>query len=202
MPVPPLTVGFDLDLTLIDSRAGIAAAYRALADRTGVHIDTDLVVTRLGPPLEVEMANWFPPSEVPAAVELYRSMYPSLAVPPTVPMPGAAAAISAVHDAGGMVVVVTAKKASLARLHLDHLGLRVDVLIGGAWAEVKGLRLREHGAGVYVGDHVADMLAARVAGAVGVGVTTGPCDAAELTAAGASVVLPDLRQFSSWLASV
>ncbi len=86
MPVPPLTVGFDLDLTLIDSRAGIAAAYRALADRTGVHIDTDLVVTRLGPPLEVEMANWFPPSEVPAAVELYRSMYPSLAVPPTVPM--------------------------------------------------------------------------------------------------------------------
>src|SRR4051812_27163700 len=114
MPASPLTVGFDLDLTLIDSRAGIAAAYRALADRTGVHIDAALVVTGLGPPLETEMANWFPPSEVPAAVALYRSMYPDLAVPPTVLMPGAADAVAAVRDAGGRVMVVTAKKTSLA----------------------------------------------------------------------------------------
>jgi phosphoglycolate phosphatase len=34
-----MIVGFDLDMTLIDSRAGIAAAYRALTARTGVHVE-------------------------------------------------------------------------------------------------------------------------------------------------------------------
>ena len=36
-------VGFDLDMTLIDSRPGIAATYRALTAKTGVHVDADLV---------------------------------------------------------------------------------------------------------------------------------------------------------------
>ncbi|CAO0837165.1 hypothetical protein SMICM17S_05890 [Streptomyces microflavus] len=45
-PAPPLTVGFDLDMTLIDSRPGIAAAYRALSAETGVRIDDALVVSR------------------------------------------------------------------------------------------------------------------------------------------------------------
>jgi len=197
-----LTVGFDLDLTLIDSRAGIAATYRALSERTGVPIDADLIVTRLGPPLETEMANWFPPPQVPGAVELYRALYPSLAIAPTVLMPGAAEAVAAVRDAGGTVLVVTAKRAPLARLHLDRLELPVDLLVGDVWAEAKGERLRAHGAGVYVGDHVADMVAARVAGALGVGVTTGPCDAGELTAAGASTVLADLRDFPRWFAGL
>jgi phosphoglycolate phosphatase len=41
-PVPPsapLTVGFDLDMTLIDSRPGIKAAYDRLSAETGVYID-------------------------------------------------------------------------------------------------------------------------------------------------------------------
>jgi phosphoglycolate phosphatase len=195
----PLVVGFDLDLTLIDSRAGIAATYRELAARTGVMIDADLVVTRLGPPLAHEMANWFPPADVASAVATYRSLYPTFAVTPTTPMPGAVAAIAAVHEAGGRVVVVTAKNGPHARLHLDHLGLAVDELAGDLWAAEKGVRLRELGASVYVGDHVADMTAARVAGATAVGVTSGPCDADELTAGGADVVLPDLHAFPDWL---
>ncbi|MCZ9344745.1 HAD family hydrolase, partial [Streptomyces sp. TRM76130] len=46
------TVGFDLDMTLIDSRPGIHACYVELSARTGTHVDADLAVTRLGPPLE------------------------------------------------------------------------------------------------------------------------------------------------------
>ncbi|MEK8108446.1 hypothetical protein NKG94_32630 [Micromonospora sp. M12] len=48
--MPALTVGFDLDMTLVDSRPGIAAAYRALTERTGVPVDAELAVSRLGPP--------------------------------------------------------------------------------------------------------------------------------------------------------
>jgi hypothetical protein len=39
---------------------------------------------------------------------------------------------------------------------------------------------------VYVGDHIGDMRGARTASAYAVGVTSGPCDAPQLRAAGAA----------------
>lgn len=193
--MPPLMVGFDLDMTLVDSRPGIAAAYRALTERTGVPVDADLVVSRLGPPLRTELAHWFPPERIEEAVTLYRELYAAYAITPTVPMPGAEAAVRAVHERGGRVMVVTSKIGRLAKLHLDHLDLAVDELAGDLFAEQKATALRKHGATLYVGDHVADMAAARAAGIPGVGVATGPCSAAELSAAGAELVLDDLGEF-------
>ncbi|MGC4893783.1 HAD family hydrolase [Micromonospora sp. DT31] len=193
--MPPLMVGFDLDMTLVDSRPGIAAAYRALTERTGVPVDAELAVSRLGPPLRTELAHWFPPERVEEAVTLYRELYPAYAITPTVPMPGAEAALRAVRERGGRVMLVTSKIGRLAKLHLDHLGLPVDELAGNVFAEQKAVALREHGATLYVGDHVADMAAARAAGIPGVAVATGPCSADELTEAGAYVVLDDLVEF-------
>ncbi|WP_262283248.1 HAD family hydrolase [Micromonospora sp. MA102] len=197
--MPPLMVGFDLDMTLVDSRPGIAAAYRALTARTGVPVDADLAVSRLGPPLRTEIAHWFPPEQVEEAVTAYRELYPAYAITPTLPMPGAEAAIRAVHERGGRVMVVTSKIGRLAKLHLDHLGLAVDELAGDLFAEEKATALREHGATLYVGDHVADMAAAQAAGIPGVGVATGPCSRDELSAAGAHVVLDDLTGFPAAL---
>ncbi|GAB3361350.1 haloacid dehalogenase-like hydrolase [Micromonospora halotolerans] len=197
--MPPLMVGFDLDMTLVDSRPGIAAAFRALTARTGVPVDADLAVSRLGPPLRTEIAHWFPPEQVEEAVIAYRELYPAYAITPALPMPGAEAAIAAVHAHGGRVMVVTAKMGRLAKLHLDHLGLAVDELAGDLFAEQKATALREHGATLYVGDHVADMAAAEAAGIPGVGVATGPCTREELSAAGAHVVLDDLTGFPAAL---
>ncbi|MEU7956324.1 HAD family hydrolase [Micromonospora humida] len=194
-----LMVGFDLDMTLIDSRPGIAAAYRALTARTGVPVDAELAVSRLGPPLRTELAHWFPAEQVEEAVTLYRELYPAYAITPSVPMPGAREAVDAVHAQGGRVMVVTSKIGRLARLHLDHLGLAVDELAGDLFAEQKATSLREHGAALYVGDHVADMVAAGAAGIPGVGVATGPCPADDLRAAGAQVVLDDLTGFPAAL---
>jgi phosphoglycolate phosphatase len=194
-----LVVGFDLDMTLIDSRPGIAAAYRALSEQTGVYVDVDAAVGRLGPPLEWEIGHWFPADRVAEAVAAYRLLYPRYAIEPSLPLPGAREALAAVRAAGGRVVVVTAKKTELARLHLDRLGLAVDGLAGLAWAEGKARALTEHAASVYVGDHTADMAAARAAGAVGLGVATGPCTADELRRAGAHAVLAGLNAFAAWL---
>ncbi|SCL17128.1 HAD family hydrolase [Micromonospora inyonensis] len=191
----PLTVGFDLDMTLVDSRPGIAATFRALTARTGVPVDVESAVARLGPPLRTEIARWFPPAEVDSMVTLYRKLYPAYAITPTVPLPGAVAALDAVRAHGGRVLVVTAKLGRLARLHLDHLGLAVDELVGDLFAEEKATALVTHGATHYVGDHVADMVAARTARIPGIGVATGPCSAEELRAAGADLVLDDLTGF-------
>ncbi|WP_189928847.1 HAD family hydrolase [Streptomyces sulfonofaciens] len=194
-----LTVGFDLDMTLIDSRPGIRAVYLALSAATGVPIDADLAVSRLGPPLDEEMANWFPAERVAEVSDLYRAMYPDHAITRTLPMPGAREAIDAVHAAGGRAVVVTAKHEPNALLHIRHLGIEADVVVGDLWAEGKAEALRRHGASVYVGDHIGDVRGARAAQALSVAVATGPCDAAALRAAGADAVLADLMEFPRWL---
>ncbi|AJE41236.1 HAD family hydrolase [Streptomyces nodosus] len=199
MTTRALTVGFDLDMTLIDSRPGIRACYQALSARTGTHIDADLAVTRLGPPLAEELVNWFPEERIDAAAELYRAMYPGVAIAATPALPGARRAIEAVRAAGGRAIVVTAKYEPNAKLHLEHLGIEPDAVIGDLWAEQKAQALVEHGAAVYVGDHVGDVRGARTADAYSVGVATGPCAADELRAAGADVVLADLTEFPAWL---
>ena len=195
-------VGFDLDMTLIDSRPGIREAYRALTAKTGVYVDADLAVTRLGPPLRTELANWFPAADLEDAVTTYRGLYPDYAITPSVPTPGAVAALAAVRDLGFRVVVVTSKLGRLAALHLDHLGLPYDELAGDLFAEGKATAITEHGVRWYVGDHEADMIAARTAGVPGIGVTTGPCSSAELTAAGAAYVIADLTALPALLAEI
>jgi phosphoglycolate phosphatase len=197
---PAPTVGFDLDMTLIDSRPGIRACYQALAERTGTYIDADLAVTRLGPPLAEELINWFPEDRIAEMADLYRSMYPAFAIEATLEMPGAREAVDAVRAAGGRAIVVTAKYEPNAKLHLEHLGIHPDEVVGNLWAEQKAEALREHGASIYVGDHIGDVRGARKADALALAVATGPCSAEELSAAGADVVLDDLTQFPGWLA--
>jgi pyridinium-3,5-biscarboxylic acid mononucleotide sulfurtransferase len=194
-----LVVGFDLDMTLIDSRPGIAAVWDMVSARTGVVVDSAAVVGRLGPPLAVEAARWYPAEQVPAVVDLYRSLYADIAVGAATLLPGAAEAVKAVRRHHGRVLVVTAKNEPHARLHVEHLGLDVDEVVGDVWAEQKGEVLRAHGATIYVGDHLGDVLGAHAAGALALGVPTGPVAADELRAAGAHVVLPDLTDFPYWL---
>nr|WP_149179274.1 haloacid dehalogenase-like hydrolase [Streptomyces sp. TRM49041] len=196
-----ITVGFDLDMTLIDSRPGIRATYQELSALTGVWIDADLAVTRLGPPLEHELAYWFPEDRVEEMAAAYREIYPTHAIKPSLALPGAGDAIQAVRSAGGRSLVVTAKNEPHARLHVSHLGLEPDAVIGRLWAEAKAEALREHGATVYVGDHLGDIRGARAAGALAVSVATGPYGEDELRAAGADVVLPDLTAFPAWWAA-
>ena len=136
-------VGFDLDMTLIDSRPGIHAAFLALSAETGVPIDADLAVSRLGPPLDLELAEWFPEDRIAEMAERYREIYPAYAIAPTRPLPGAHEAIAAVREMGGRAIVVTAKHEPNAKLHLTHLGIEADEVIGWLWAEAKGEALRE-----------------------------------------------------------
>ncbi|MFB6722063.1 ATP-dependent sacrificial sulfur transferase LarE [Kribbella sp. NPDC056345] len=197
--VPELVVGFDLDMTLIDSRPGIQLVWDLLAAETGVPIDSELVVSRLGPPLTWEMANWFPPEQVDAMVTRYREHYPSHAITGSLPLPGVAESLAAIRALRGRTMVVSAKHTPSVRLHLEHLGLDVDEPVGDLHGAEKGTALREHQAGIFVGDHTADIDGAQAAGAVAVAVATGPFTADELRAYGADVVLNDLTEFPAWL---
>jgi phosphoglycolate phosphatase len=198
-----LTVGFDLDMTLVDSRPGIRASMAALARETGVPIDIDVVLARIGPKLEWELAQWFPADQVDQMSERYRWHYWDHCVGTgTVLLPGAQEAVEAVRARGGRAVVVTAKSERLAFRCIDAVGLEVDAVIGHVHGDEKRDALTEHAAGIYVGDTVTDIRSALDASAIAVGVTTGPDDARKLVAAGADVVLDSLDEFPGWLATI
>src|SRR6478672_11557640 len=52
------TIGFDLDMTLIDPRAGIVDVFDVLAEETGIPLDGRAFITRLGPPLAQELLRY------------------------------------------------------------------------------------------------------------------------------------------------
>ena len=196
---PALVVGFDLDMTLIDTRPGVSATLDALAAGHGVELDVEEMSGRLGPPLSQLLAPYVPADRIDELVEDFRARYPDHAIAPTTALAGAHDALEAVRRHGGTCVVVTGKYTPNATLHVEALELGVDHLVGEVWGVGKAAVLTEHGATVYVGDHVHDVEGARAAGAVSVSVLTGSCTEQELRDAGTDVVLRDLAEFPAWL---
>lgn len=188
-------VGFDLDMTLVDSRAAIMASFAAVAAETGVTIDPAGVDSRLGIKLEDELAYWFPAAEIAPAMAVYRRHYPLLSGPLTSALPGAREALATVRAAGARAVVISAKFEPTVRQVLDDVDLAVDEVFGGVHGPEKAVVLTALAAGAYVGDTPADMAAAAAAAAWPVGVATGSFSAAALRAAGAAVVLASLAEF-------
>jgi phosphoglycolate phosphatase len=193
-------VGFDLDLTLINSRPAIMAAWSAVAEELGVRVDLAEVDTRMGIKLEDEVGYWFSADAQQAAADSYRRHYVRLAPTMTFPLPGAAAALAAVHLAGERAVIITAKHPVSVAPSLAAVALAADEVFMHVHGPEKAVVLAGIKAAVYVGDTPADMAAAGDGGAVAVGVATGSFGAADLTDAGARVVLGSLLEFPSWYA--
>jgi pyridinium-3,5-biscarboxylic acid mononucleotide sulfurtransferase len=196
---PPLAVGFDLDMTLIDTVPGFTATLLALGAELGVDFPVEEMTSRLGPPLESLLEGHLSPEDVGPAGDRFRAIYPTHAIESVPLLPGARESVDAVRRHRGRVVVVTGKFPANAHRHVDHLALDVDVLEGWVWGIGKADVLRREGVTVYVGDHVHDVEGALAAGAVSVSVLTGGCTRDELEAAGTQVVLDSLLDFPDWL---
>lgn len=195
-----LVVGFDLDMTLIDTAPGFVATLDALGAELGVVFPAaELGARALGPPLDQTLAPYLQEAEIAGAIDRFRAIYPDHAIRATPHLAGAPEALAAVRRHHGRIVLVTGKYAPNAQLHVDHLGLDVDLVTGNVWGEGKAVALRAEGAGVYVGDHVHDVTGALAADAVSVSVLTGSSTREELLAAGTHVVLADLTEFPAWL---
>ena len=194
-------VGFDLDMTLIDSRAQILESFQALARETDVEIDLNTVGARLGVKLEDELAYWFGADEIAEAAAVYRRHYVRLAALGTVVLPGAHDALAAVRSSGRPVAIISAKHPTSVGPCLDATGIHADALYPFVHGPEKAEVLRSIGAVMYVGDTPDDMIAARNAGVVAIGVATGAFTAEELLKAGASTALHALTAFPDTFAA-
>ncbi len=196
---PGPVVGFDLDMTLIDTVPGFAATLEALGAELGVGFPITDLTQRLGPPLHLTLAPHLAEEAVAPAIDRFRELYADHSILPVPALPGAHEALAAVRRHRGRVLLVTGKFTPNAQRHVDHLGLDVDHVEGTVWGVGKATVLREQGASIYVGDHVHDVEGALAAGAVSVSVLTGGCTREELLAAGTHVVLDSLEEFPGWL---
>jgi len=193
-------IGFDLDMTLVDSADAIVDSIAHTCRVYGVEIDEQAVRDGVGLPLDRVFPDYIPDVPYDEALEIYRARYLSHGLAMQVLLPGAREALEAVVDDGCSILVVSAKKDTHVRAVLDEVGLAhlVRDVVGERFAETKSDALRDADARVYVGDHVGDVLGARGAGAVAVAVATGPTSRDALAAAGADVLMDDLTGFVDW----
>lgn len=192
-------VGFDLDLTLIDSADGIVRTMLETARRMGRSVEPDDVRRQIGYPLPETTALLFGADLAEDAAAIYRSLYPEHGVPGTTLLAGVTESLAAVRSHGGRVVVVSAKAPPLVKALLEAHGLEVDAIVGDAFGEDKGVAIVQHGVHVFVGDHPGDMVGGVSGGATAVGVTTGSHGEEALRSAGAHLVLDSLVGFPAWL---
>jgi len=192
-------VGFDLDMTLVDSAEGITDALVKVFSDHGVEVSRDDVRNTIGLPLDMVFPMWLPDESYEQLLDEYRAHYGTFGIPKSVLLPGARDAVDAVHEVGGEVVVVSAKKKDFVDRVIDVVQLPIDRTYGYLFAEHKGEVLRQERARVYVGDHEGDVRAARAADALSFIVTSGPMTREELLEHAPDVIVDSLVDFRPWL---
>ncbi len=193
-------IGFDLDMTIVDSSDAIVDGVAAVGRRWDVPIDEVWLRSTIGLPLDVVFAELAPHVPYDEALEIYRARYLTHGLVMHHVLPGAREALETVVADGFEILVVSAKKDTHVRAVLEHVGLDhlVAAVVGERFGDGKSEALRSARAEVYVGDHPGDVVGGRGAGALAVAVATGPTTAEELAAAGADVVMDDLTTFVPW----
>jgi phosphoglycolate phosphatase len=209
----PRLLIFDLDGTLVDSAAGIAASFNhALTTVARVAPLPQARITRMiGLPLAQMFAETLPPAlegRIPDCIAAYRAHYDETAVPNSRLFPGVRTTLETLHTAGRTLTVATTKYSFVAEAVIASVGLRplfAHVLGGDSVPEhkphpalvLKTLALT--GAppddALVVGDSTYDMLMAAAANVRAVGVTYGVHAREELRSAGATTLIdapPDL----------
>jgi phosphoglycolate phosphatase len=194
-----LVVGFDLDMTLVDSAEGIAEALVHVCSIHGVTIQKADALATIGLPLDQVFPLWLPDLPYDQLLDEYRSHYGVFGIPNSTLLPGARESVEAVKELGGKTVVVSAKKKDFVDRVLSVVELDIDITYGYLFAEHKGEALRSENAQIYVGDHPGDILAARTAGALSVVVVSGPSTKEELQLNKPDVLFESLLEFPAWL---
>lgn len=206
---PAGPVCFDLDGCLVDSREAIATCMNLGLEAVGAApVDPAVLHAMIGGQLlgcfeSLLTDAGHDPARADDCVAGYRRHYAEVSLTHTTIIPGMDAVLDAVASQR-RVLVVTAKPAEfaapiLAAVGLDHYVEAVFAPALDALREPKAASLRralaaadaeaDPGAAWMVGDRHHDVEAGLACGVPTVGVTWGSGDRAELTAAGASIVV-------------
>jgi phosphoglycolate phosphatase len=211
-----LTVLFDLDGTLTDSRAGITASSRHALGKIGRACpDDDALATYIGPPLRGTLATLLDtkdPALIEEAVAYYRARYDDVGLFENRVYDGVPEMLDATARLAPAMFVATAKLRHAAVRILEHFDLarhfagiygaepggrfdaKIDLL-----AHLIDAKVVQAESAVMVGDRASDILAAKINGIRSIGATWGFGDPGELGGAGADLLCESPRAFAACL---
>ncbi|HVS54142.1 MAG TPA: HAD family hydrolase [Opitutaceae bacterium] len=209
------TILLDLDGTIVDAFTTIHRAYVHTLPKFGRPAPSIAEVRRaVGGGLENAMRHFLPESQIADAVREHLAYTDTILLEDAKLMPGTLELLRAQHAAGVALAVFTNKRGDHARLVCEHLGVTPFLRgIFGAkdtpWLkpqpEFAAHVLAQLGAAaartMLVGDSPFDVKAAHHGGFVCWAVTTGTHTAAQLRAADADEVFPDLFALATALAA-
>jgi phosphoglycolate phosphatase-like HAD superfamily hydrolase len=194
----PIVVGFDLDMTLVDSSAGIAACMtHVLAARGLTHVSREQMVATIGMPLDQALGLWVPDDALQQCVTDYREAFPTVGLPHVTLLPGALETLEYLRAQHCTLLLISSRQTASVHTILSKCGIasHFSVVEGSLFGEGKGHCLKQHCADLYVGDHPGDVQAATTAQCFCAAVASGHTPAAELASAGADLVLSGLTEF-------
>ena len=196
-----LVVGFDLDMTLIDTAPGFRDVLAALGAELGVDFPVEEMTAKLGPPLDLLLAPYLAADAIPAAGDRFRALYPDHAIAGT---PGASTVRTTRSPPyAGTAVASSWSPASTPptpELHLDHLGLRRRPPRGLGVGRRQGRRAAPRGRDRSTSATTShDVEGALAAGAISVSVLTGGCTREELRRGRHPRRARRPRDFPAWL---
>jgi phosphoglycolate phosphatase len=203
---PFATILFDLDGTLVDAFTTIHRSYVHTLPQFGRPVPTMAEVRRaVGGGLASAMGYFLPPDLVDEAMKVHLAYSRQILLEDVALLPGAGELVRALHARGGQLAVYTNKLNEASRRICAHLGVApylAGIFAAGDTPWLKPRRefsdhvLRQLGADaattLLIGDSPFDVETARIGGFTCWCVTTGTHDAAQLAAAGAARVFPDL----------
>lgn len=211
-----LTVLFDLDGTLTDSRAGITACIRHALDRLGQPCpDDDVLAAYIGPPLRGTFATLLgsaDPTVIETALALYRARYDDVGLFENRVYDGVPEMLADTGRRARALFVATAKPQHAATRIVAHFDLAghfqsVHGAEPGGRFDAKAdlvAHLLETGViraetSVMVGDRGSDISAAKIHGIRSIGARWGYGESRELADAGADLLCDEPRALAACL---
>ena len=194
----------DLDGTLTHSEAGIIASFRHALAQLGMAVPDAAISRCIGPPLvDGFAALGVDAGRIDDAVALYREYFAVRGIRENRLYPGVGEMLAVMATAGARLALATSKLTKFADQILEQFGLSaLFEAVSGSTPDGSRLHKEEivdhalcelgrpdPSTVVMVGDREHDILAARHHGICSVGVTWGYGSTAELTAAGADLLV-------------
>ena len=114
---------FDLDGTLVDTKAGLISAFTHTFAQFGLLIPQEQMQSYMGPPLRQTFAQYVKESEVETAVMTYRTFYANHGLKEVQLFEGVKEMLIQLHQQGVPMGVATSKEQSVAKKILEHFEL-------------------------------------------------------------------------------
>ena len=168
-----LTIGFDLDMTLVDTSKAIVFSVKKALNEIGHNSPSNLIESSIGLPMLETLESFLKNPEIARSVyERYQEIYFKEGFHLGTLLPGVEKTLKLLNQDGHKIVIITAKREKLALRQLSFCNLPYDILKAGCFGKMKSKAMLECSVEVYVGDHLEDFRAAEDVGVLFVGVSS------------------------------